>query len=210
MPDPATAVIDRTKPTWSASAQAAENAREKIMAAASTLFSQNGFSATGIDTIVARSGSAKATLYRHFESKDALIAAVLEAEGQAWRRWFFGRMERIEGGPKARLNALFHVLEEWICDPCFHGCPFIDAVSEHQSEKIEIRRVIDAHKRHLFDWFKANALELNSPDPDNFARTLVIIFDGAIVAAQYSHDRKVPKTAQRLLDLTFSPGMSLI
>src|SRR5262245_56736395 len=62
--------------------------RDRLLDAARDLFCQHGINATGVDAIVARAGTAKTTLYKLFGSKQQLVEAFLDREGQAWRGWF--------------------------------------------------------------------------------------------------------------------------
>src|ERR1700739_3324316 len=81
-------------------------ARERILATASELFYREGIRAIGVDTVVERSGVSKPRLYRLFESKDALIAAVAtEQDRLFWARW--DRIEKQHANdPRALLEAL--------------------------------------------------------------------------------------------------------
>ena len=67
--------------------------RDDLVETALRLFYANGFNATGIDRILAESGVAKMTLYKHFRSKDDLILAALELRDTQFREWLFGRMD---------------------------------------------------------------------------------------------------------------------
>lgn len=183
---------------WSFAARPARNARERIMTAASHLFCNHGFAATGIDSILARAGTAKATLYHHFSSKEDLIAAVLEAEGATWREWFFGRLAQVEGPARKRILAVFDVLEEWFSDPGFYGCPFINAVAEFDTGNDAVRRAADEHKKHLVTWLKAQAFELKAPDATELTRSIAVLIDGTIVAAQHARDPSFARTAKAL------------
>tara|TARA_R110002051_G_scaffold265548_2_gene325423 strand:- start:868 stop:1512 length:645 start_codon:yes stop_codon:yes gene_type:complete len=185
---------------WSFAARPPRNPRERIMSAASFLFCNHGFSATGIDTILAHAGTAKATLYNHFKSKEELIATVLEAEGATWREWFFGRLAEVEGPAQARILAVFDVLYEWFSDPGFYGCPFINAVAEFDSGNDAVRQAAKIHKERLFTWLMAQAMELNVADPKEFARSLAVLIDGAIVAAQHARDPSFALTARALAE----------
>ncbi len=185
---------------WSFAARPPKNARDRIMSAASFLFCNHGFTATGIDTIIARAGTAKATLYHHFSSKEDLIAAVLEAEGTTWREWFFGCLAEVKGPARTRMLAVFDVLELWFSDPGFYGCPFINAVAEFDTGNDAVRQAADKHKEHLITWFKANAIEMKAPDVTETARSIAILFDGAIVAAQHSRDPSFAQTAKRMAE----------
>src|SRR6202163_4848636 len=99
-------------------------ARERILATASELFYREGIRAVGVDTVVEQSGVSKTTLYRLFESKDELIAAVAAEQN----RLFWARWDRIEeqhaDDPRALLRALLSGIAERIGRPAFRGCPF--------------------------------------------------------------------------------------
>ncbi len=173
--------------------------RDRLLNAATELFCHNGFAATGVDTIVHRAGTAKSTLYAHFKSKENLIDAVLTREGQAWRDWFFARLNATPGTPAHKLTAVFDILEEWFCDPEFYGCPFINAISEASSGNERLRAAAAAHKLHTNLWMKAQALEMGHPDPDALVRDMTVLIDGAIVAAQVSGDPSFARTAKQLI-----------
>ena len=192
--------------TWSIMDRSAGNSspRERILSAAAYLFCHEGFAATGVDAIVARAGAAKTTLYKHFASKELLIDAVLEREGEAWRRWFFCRLGQIQGAPRERLLGLFDVLEEWFEDPNFYGCPFINAISEFATSNERIRAAAKTHKSHLTNWLHATALEMNAAAPEQTARAMVVLIDGAIVAAQASRDPSFAVVARDLADAHIS------
>ncbi|APZ52863.1 TetR/AcrR family transcriptional regulator [Salipiger abyssi] len=182
------------------------SARDRILVAASTLFCRHGFSSTGVDTVIERAGTAKATLYKHFASKQDLIEAVLEAEGAAWRSWFFGKLARIQAPADKRMLAVFDVLEEWFADPGFYGCPFINAVAEFETGNDAVRQAAEKHKAHLMTWLTAQAIELELPDVKEVARSFAVLIDGAIVAAQHTRDPSFARTArvlaEQLLDRT--------
>ena len=188
---------------WSITTKEPDTARERVLAAAAHLFCHSGFAATGVDSIIARAGTAKATLYKHFKSKDELIDAVLEAEGEAWRNWFFGRLAEVEGPARARILSLFDVLELWFSSDNFYGCPFINAVAEFNNGNSGsgIRAAADKHKSHLITWLQANAMEMKAGDPREVALKIALLVDGAIVAAQHSRDASFAQRARDLATL---------
>ncbi len=183
---------------WSLADIPPRTARDRILVAASGLFCNQGFAATGIDAVIEKAGTAKATLYNHFPSKQALIEAVLEAEGRTWRGWFFGRLAQVDGPAQDRIVAVFDVLHDWFADPGFYGCPFINAVAEFDTEDSAVRCAADRHKEHLLTWLKAQLIELGVPDVKEAARSLAVMIDGAIVAAQHSRDPTFALTARAL------------
>ncbi|MCM1982546.1 TetR/AcrR family transcriptional regulator [Lyngbya confervoides] len=104
--------------------------RDRIMQAASTLFYQKGVQNVGIDRIIAELGVAKMSLYNHFKSKDALIAAWLQQRDHNWRDWFQHRVEALATAPQERLLAMFDALQKWFSQPDFCGCAFINSAVE--------------------------------------------------------------------------------
>jgi len=176
------------RPAWSVTGTEPFTARDRIISAASTLFCNDGFTATGVDAVIARAGTAKATLYNHFPSKAALIVAVLEAEGKAWRYWFFDRLAMLEQTPRARLLGAFDILYDWFADPYFYGCPFLKAASEFNSGHSDVHGSAAYHKRQITEWLKADLAEIGIDDVDQATRGFVVLIDGAIIAAQSSGD----------------------
>ncbi|NET11247.1 MAG: helix-turn-helix transcriptional regulator, partial [Symploca sp. SIO2B6] len=114
--------------------------RDRILAAASRLFYQEGIQNVGVDRIISESGVAKMSLYNHFKSKDALIAAWLKQRDEEWCTWFHARMDALSTGidvegsqliaAQRRLLIIFDVLYEWFEQPNFRGCAFINSTVE--------------------------------------------------------------------------------
>src|SRR5271154_4338077 len=106
------------------------SARERILATASELFYREGIRAIGVDTVVERAGVSKTSLYRLFESKDALIAAVAAEQDRSFWAWW----HRVEGqhvdDPRALLDALLSGIAKRIERPDFRGCPFLNLATE--------------------------------------------------------------------------------
>ena len=84
--------------------------RAHLVSVALKLFRQHGFHATGIDKILAESGVAKNTLYRHFKSKDELILASLRQQDEEFRNWLMREVARRDNAID-RLLAVFDVIE---------------------------------------------------------------------------------------------------
>src|SRR6202790_4318254 len=101
-------------------------ARERIVRTAYELFRAHGFSAVGVDRIVAESNVAKTTLYHHFRSKDELLIAVLERHEEVWTGWLEREAEAAHGAPGASLVALFAALDRWFEHEGYEGCLFIN------------------------------------------------------------------------------------
>lgn len=200
---------DRSQPQparspWSLIGKPAETAREKILVTATELFCRQGFEAVGVDTIAHRSGAAKSTLYKHFASKERLIEAVLDAEGAAWRSWFYGELAKVQGGPRAKLLGVFDVLQTWFEDPNFYGCPFLNAISEAACDDERSRQLAQTHKAHLQSWLQGQALEMQR-DPTELTRSMVVLIDGAIVAAHAARDATLASAARSVAERYLAP-----
>src|SRR5690242_7237815 len=86
----------------------AMGARDRILDTAYTLFSQHGIRAVGIDTIIARSGVAKMSLYKHFKSKEELVLAFLRMREARWtHQWLEAEIMATGKTPAGRLVAIF-------------------------------------------------------------------------------------------------------
>lgn len=181
------------------------SARDRLIGAASELFCRYGINATGIDAIVEQSGTAKATLYKAFGSKEGLIEAVLQAEGAAWRSWFIAQVESVPGTAAEKLAGSFDVLEQWFSQDRFFGCPFINAVGEFDKVDMRYRNIALEHKMQVMNFISELARETGQEEPDTLAHQLGVIIDGAIVAAMVTKKpemaRYAKKTAMQLLGL---------
>src|SRR5438270_9598510 len=173
-----------------------ESARGRLLSAATHLFCKNGINATGIDAIIEEAGTAKTTLYKLFGSKTNLVNAVLESEGRQWREWFIGAMEEGGGDAQAKLTRIFPALKSWFAEERFYGCPFINAVGEHDKDAKQFRNIALKHKKIVLGHIEKLAGELGSNEPIVLAHQLGLLIDGAIVAAMVSRDPGVAGTAE--------------
>jgi AcrR family transcriptional regulator len=169
--------------TTPATAAAESSARERLIEVAYELFSRRGVRDVPVKEIVARSGVARATLYRYFSSKDDLVRAFLQLREQ---RWTFGAVEtearRRGDDPERRLLAIFDVFDEWFRRPDFEACSFVNVLFEmgpgHPLGQASIQ-----HLQRIRDMVQTLATEAGIRDPAGFARSWHILMKGSIVAA---------------------------
>jgi len=184
------------------------SARDRILDAASTLFYRDGYRAVGIDTIVAESGVAKMTLYRHFASKDELIAAYLERSNTEFWEWLEAEIADVDD-PKAKLVAAFDAVARLATNPRCLGCTFQAAASEFPDRAHPGHRVALAHKRRVLEWLDGLARAAELRDPDRLAAHLLVLMDGAWTAARLfgpgNHARTVGDAAQTLIEAHAAP-----
>jgi AcrR family transcriptional regulator len=159
-------------------------ARDRILDAAYDLFSQNGIRGVGIDAIVARSGVARMTLYRHFSSKQALALAYLEQREQRWtQEWLEQEVMRRSDDPAERLLAIFDVFDAWFRRADFEGCAFINVMLEGEGEDDPVQQACTGYLSNIRSFLKRLARDAGIRNPDDFARKWHILMKGSIVSA---------------------------
>lgn len=162
--------------------------REQLIETALKLFYRQGFHATGIDAIIAESGVARMTLYKHFKSKDDLILAVLRRRDERFRIWFTRAVERRASSPGDRLLAVFDALEEWFRQPDFSGCMFINASAEFADPANPIHKTAAEHKILMRRYLTGLARDAGAPDPEILGNSLALLAEGAIVMRHVGGD----------------------
>ena len=183
-PTVAPAALPPSAPTRTPAAPRPATARERIDQAAYTLFSQRGLRAVGVDEVVARSGVAKMTLYRHYPSKNHLMLAFLRRREELWTRgWLQAEVERRGGPPGERLLAIFQVFDKWFRRADFEGCAFINVLLEIDDALHPVRIASVAHLANIRAFLQQLATEAGAADADGLARQWHILMKGSIVAA---------------------------
>ncbi|MCB9647700.1 MAG: TetR/AcrR family transcriptional regulator [Deltaproteobacteria bacterium] len=157
--------------------------RERILATAASLFYEQGARAVGIDLVIERAKVAKASLYRHFATKDDLVAAFLELEdADFWRTWDAVAAEHA-GDPAAELEAHARWIAERLARPGYRGCPQLNVAAEFADPNHPARRVAVDHKRRMRARLRSSAELLEVADPDQLAGQLTVLFNGAFVSS---------------------------
>lgn len=163
------------------------SARERILATASELFYREGIRAIGVDTVVERSGVSKTSLYRLFESKDALIAAFADEQDRLFWAWW----ERIEqqhaGDPRALLDALLSGIAKRIMRSDYRGCPFLNLATEFPADDHPGRVIARRNKEEMRARLAAILGKLGVGDPKRTASQLALIINGAYVTGLIAH-----------------------
>lgn len=171
--------------------------RDRLIDSAKALFCRYGINSVGVDTIVDQAGTAKTTLYKLFGSKDGLVEAVLEREGQAWRSWFLDALDGPGGTARERLERIGPALKVWFNRDDFFGCPFINAVGESDKTDDRMRSLAIAHKTVVLNRLAALCAEAKVAEPEETAHTIGLIMDGAIVMALITRDPSAADVAAR-------------
>ena len=157
--------------------------RDRILATASKLFYKNGVHAVGVDLVVAESGIAKTSLYRHFGNKDTLVAAFLEAEdADFWRQWDL-MADRHTDDPVGELEAFLEWMDIRLRRPGYRGCPQLNVVAELADPKHPARRIAIKHKERMRVRLTDIATRMKLGEPERVGSQLALAFDGAFMSA---------------------------
>jgi AcrR family transcriptional regulator len=158
--------------------------RERIIDAARDLFRKHGIKGIGVDAIAEAADSNKMTLYRHFGSKDDLVAAYLrqsasDADG-CWAKFEHAH----PGDARAQLRAWLAEMAEHVASSDQRGCPLANAAVELPEKDHPARRVIEVFKMAQ----RAKLIQLcrtaGLSEPDMLADELHLLLEGARVTAQ--------------------------
>jgi len=159
------------------------DARERILATASSLFYRHGVRAVGIDLVIEQAGVAKASLYRHFRTKDDLVAAFLEREDEDfWGTWDAVAATHADD-PRGELEAHLAWIGERLARPDYRGCPQLNVAAEFAEPDHPARLVAARHKRELRGRLRVLAERLGADRPDALAGALTLLVNGAFVSA---------------------------
>lgn len=165
------------------------SARERILATASDLFYREGIRAIGIDTVVEQSGVSKTSLYRVFDSKDALISAFAAERDQLFWAWWNGVEEQHAEDPRALLDALLSGIAKRIAHPAFRGCPFLNLVAEFPDDNHPGRVIARNNKEELRARLATIVARLGVNDPNRTASQIALIINGAYVTGLVAESR---------------------
>jgi AcrR family transcriptional regulator len=161
----------------------------------------------GVDLVVEEAGVAKTSLYRHFKTKDDLIAAFLEREDEDFWRCWDSVAQRQPTDAKAELEAHLTWIGERVGRPNYRGCPLLNVAAEFPDPAHPARAVATAHKNELRRRLKKIAERLHARRPDELASQLSLLINGAFVSSQiFSADEATPVLLAASRALTAAAG----
>jgi AcrR family transcriptional regulator len=176
--------------------------KERILTAASGLFQANGINATGVDTIVAKAGIAKMTLYKYFPAKEDLILEVVRRRSREFSEWLANRLNRTAANPSEKLQQLFDAVEEWLADPQCSGLAFIKASAEFPQQDNAVHMLSEALSQEFRDYITLLAREAGIRTYDALGLQLSMLIKGAVLSEQLTKNSNAlehAKQAARIL-----------
>lgn len=175
--------------------------RERIIAAAADLFQKQGIRGVGVEAIAEAAGTNKMTLYRHFASKDELIAE--------WARGIVAQKEKLwdeletkyPGDPQAQLTEWSRVVAAKLAEMERRGSMLANALAELPDRDHPARRVIQAHKLREHKHIQELCEEAGFQDPDLAANLFYLLLEGAHSCVQCTGMKRIGEDLVRLVDL---------
>ncbi|MEV0122224.1 helix-turn-helix domain-containing protein [Streptomyces sp. NPDC050703] len=170
--------------------------RERILDAAEELFQSQGIARVGVQAIAERAETTKMAIYRHFETKDALVAEwlrILAADYQA----AFDRVEAEHPGrPREQILGLARFIAEGLPTLSYRGCPFVNSLAELPDRSHPARQVIEEHKARQTRRLVGMCAGAGFPDPEQAAAEITFVLEGAQVSTQ---NGSIDRAGERLL-----------
>jgi AcrR family transcriptional regulator len=174
-------------------------ARQRILDTANRLFYSDGLRATGIDRIIAESGVAKMSFYRHFPAKRDLIVAFLEHRRKEWMDWFRADVDARLAKRGAGLEVIADAMDSWFAQADFRGCTFANTVAEGAHGEEPIARVVADHEMDIATYVEEVAGRLGLSRPKEVAEAVAVVMEGLVVRAQITGHYGDPTVGRMLL-----------
>ncbi|MGW7568398.1 TetR/AcrR family transcriptional regulator [Streptomyces tendae] len=170
--------------------------RERILDAAEELFQSEGIRRVGVQAIAEKAETTKMAIYRHFETKDALVAEWLRILAAEYRAAF----DRVEaehpGRPREQILGLARFIADGLPALSYRGCPFVNSLAELPDRSHPARRVIEEHKAHQTRRLVGMCTEAGLPDPEQVAAQITFLLEGAQVSTQ---NGSIDRAGERLM-----------
>ena len=175
--------------------------KNRIIETASSLFYKNGYNATGINEIISEAGIAKATLYRHFKSKEDICIAYLRFKDTGFTK-DIEELTSSKPKGKAQILAIFDFLELLFQTKDFNGCWSIKTVSEISGNNEVIRNEIQQQKNAFIEFISklitTNLEDIKEEEINSLSRKIYLLYESA-VGESYLHQADWPiKEAKNL------------
>jgi AcrR family transcriptional regulator len=185
----------------SPSRRTAASTKQHLLEQATGLFENSGF-ATPLRVLFQQANITPPTLYGLIGSKDDLIVAVVTKWCEDWLAWMDAALNR-PGSPHDRLGRLFNALERWLRDHDWHGSLAANAAATLNVNH-PVQAVISEYRKEVRQRLRALAVEAGTADPNDVARRLQVLLDGAMAGAQMEQGSGPVRAARRAADVVLT------
>jgi AcrR family transcriptional regulator len=176
-----------------------------VLEIASELFYGEGINTVGVDRIAAEADASKATLYAHFGNKDGLVAAYLDRRSALSRQQLNEQLDN-QADAREKLLRIFESLVDWYSQDDFRGCHFIHAGSELTDPEHPAVIVTKRHRKWVKDLFAELSEALGAPEPHLLAAQLLMLYDGATIAADLDRYPEAARAARQAAERLIGPA----
>jgi len=187
-----------TTPNYVARTERREQTRAQILDRAAKLFYRRGITGVGMQEVAEYIPVSKPTLYKHFATKEALIAECLSSVDEQHFQWFVDQLARQYPQEDLPAVAVFDVLDKWVKSSAFRGCAFINASVEVGSSNPPAQVAVFRHKDRTRKWLRelseASGVSAGSSEP--IAAYLMLLMEGAIITALVESDETAALSAK--------------
>lgn len=178
--------------------QRAPWAKQRILETATVLFYDEGIRVVGVDRLISASEVTKATFYKHYGSKDNLVAAYVAARHRRDLD-YVDEMIRLSAGPAEAITALTGLIVSELQRPGFRGCLFLNAAAEYPDATHPVRVHVTAHRDWYSDMIAGLLARIGHPLPGEGADEFVVARDGAMVGSSTGDSIAASGALQRIV-----------
>ncbi|ADB33085.1 transcriptional regulator, TetR family [Kribbella flavida DSM 17836] len=158
--------------------------RERILDAAEELFEREGIKNVTVQAIAERASTTKMAVYRHFDTKDALVVEWLRIRAATYRAAFDAHEAAHPDDPRAQITGIARWVADRLGAASHRGCVFVNSIAELPDPQHPARRLIAEHKRAQARRLVELCTRAGVPDPEQVAAELTFLLEGAEVTAQ--------------------------
>ncbi|MDT7751000.1 MAG: hypothetical protein QOD96_4662 [Pseudonocardiales bacterium] len=177
---------------------------ERLLDSAASLFNREGIRAVGIDRLIADADVARASLYQHFGSKDALVVSYLERADGNDRDGYRRAVRGLEDRPRERIRTVFQLAKKAARRRGYRGCLYVNAVTEFPERENPVATIVTAHREWLRGELTAALSQAGAARPARLAARLQLLYDGGLVGSKATHSfepiEQAAELAEELID----------
>ncbi|NGO68568.1 TetR/AcrR family transcriptional regulator [Streptomyces boncukensis] len=174
--------------------------RERILDAAEELFQREGIRRVGVQAIADRAETTKMAIYRHFETKDALVAEWLRIVAADYQAAFDRAEAEHPGRPEEQILGVARFIAQGLPSISHRGCPFINSLAELPDRSHPARQVIEQHKALQARRMAGMCTEARLSDPEQATAEITFVLEGAQVSTQNGSIDQVGDRVLRIVE----------
>lgn len=178
----------------------------RILDAAAALFYARGVHEVGMDELVGATGLGKATVYRLYPTKDALIGAYLQRTADTILALIDEDVARHAGDPASAIRSIVAAVSDDLARPAFRGCAFNNASIEFEDREHPARAVARAYRQALHRRLAGLAEALSPGEGARLGARLALVIDGMYTSAAHLGPDGPAAAGPELVELLLAAG----